>query len=91
MNVRGGPTANATRPLRPEPSPSTATIRPSPYSGWTTVWPTRKSSGLSLAGRAGGDGPLGAGGQVSGGHQPELQETLRCVRGSRGNAGREPL
>ena len=31
--VRAGPTANATRPLRPEPSPSTATIRPRPYSG----------------------------------------------------------
>ncbi len=30
---RAGPTANATRPLRPEPSPSMATICPRPYSG----------------------------------------------------------
>src|SRR6478752_2303347 len=35
-NVRSGPTANATRPLRLGPAPSTATIRPRPYSGWST-------------------------------------------------------
>ena len=31
--VRAGPTAKATRPLRPEPSPSMATICPRPNSG----------------------------------------------------------
>ena len=43
-NVRSGPTANATRPLRFGPAPSTATIRPRPYSGWSTETPGWKAS-----------------------------------------------
>ncbi len=83
MNVRSGPTANATRPLRPGPAPSTATIRPSPYSGWSTETPGWKAS-RSTGPEDDRPGAALAAAEVRGGRQSERRRGGRAVLRRRG-------